>query len=742
MIVSPEQNTEPVAEDKRAASIVKFVTTMQRESERETGPDRQRFELANKMFKGEQPWSSDRENSQWMAQPFVHEFSTIVRRCAAAAQDLVFQRPDFFSLVPLNERDMGGGELARISQKAVNYYLKEARFENLFYEYCLCGGINGVGIFKVTPKLEKKYKAEYVVAKIQEQQEDSREQVRGIEPPALPDLSDSPELTEAELKKAADDIFGKTGSQRPTLTPTEYLEFCVAIDLTNPPNWFWEPDCNDLQKTPYAGEKFYKRFYELVPLFEAGVLDKTKKDELKNTVGRRDTAGSAQITTYEGQKSEQRDQIDAKNPYAPVVELVEYFGPWMDPTGDIVSENGELQTHRHFIVGNGKVLLKDERIETYDQKSPYVVSVFSKSPFKAIGQGIADGAIDQNILINQILGLMIDMLMLGIYGAKVANMDAIVDETQLEKGIQPGAIIEAYGRSADEVFSDIPFPINNLAPQVFQLIQYLTLTGEKGSGVDTQSTNPASRARISATEIQSNLERTSQSVLALGRELDANCIEPLVHKIFGLVLQYGLSRDNIELLAQKGVITEDERELILGISEIERFNEIQKKYRVQVKGFRERLERSDFLEKLNNMLASLAQMSPIMPQGTLNLDWRELIKQVVEAYGLDSDKLIPQNSPQDKAREENNLLANDQLISIGEQDMDAYELPVHYDQLLRLPNNSTLRHVIGHMIKMMNAGQQPPPPPPEIARIPEIQELLGPPIDDQKQRVEGPNTLQ
>ena len=86
--------------DEREKQVCAFVTAMVDSCAKQTAIDRERYEVALNLFKGIQDFGAERSNNPALSRVFIHEFSKIVRRAAQAAQDLIFERTDFFDLLP------------------------------------------------------------------------------------------------------------------------------------------------------------------------------------------------------------------------------------------------------------------------------------------------------------------------------------------------------------------------------------------------------------------------------------------------------------------------------------------------------------------------------------------------------------------------------------------------------------------------------------------------------------------
>ena len=534
--------------DERKAYIAHFVTTMWERSEAETTQDRARWSLAFDLFQGKQDWGDERETQEWMSRPFLHEFSRIVRRAADSLSGLVFEKEDFFQLLPVDLENPGNVELARIFEKIIRHDVDEIQIEVIAADFFIAAGTAGLGVLKIWAGKELIYDAEPIIVEIDKQEQRRESKLRG----AVSNVYSAPQTPEEldEQAKAEFESFFLDPQESPArlaqkLNSKKIQRWKLKARVVDPRNYAFEPDVERIEETPFHVERIFTRFYQLEPEFESGFLDKSeRKNVMKN--GQLSTGNMRSSTSgYKEQKIQTRDQYDNKNEFTPTIELFEYFGPLLGKNGEVLEEN------KHFIVANGKVLLKDDEIGTWTKKSPYITTVLSKSPFKPVGQGIADNAIDQQLLINDLFATFIDMFRLAVYSPTVVDDTALRDPDEVEQGFYPGQVIKTFGKKADDVFSHVPF--NSQPGQlIFQVLQQLRVSGESGAGVDVSSANPSSRARISAREIDANMVRGDESVLALGRVLDASFVKPLIQKLVELRMQFGMDDESPSRASAEG----------------------------------------------------------------------------------------------------------------------------------------------------------------------------------------------
>lgn len=681
-------------------SIVQYVTELRRKALEETQPTRKEWELKADLFAGRQDWGAYREQNPWMSKIFQHEFSVLIRRASNALKGLIFQGRDLFSLASGD----GDTEFRRITEKMLRHYVAESGLEKIFTEYLLTGGIYGISVLKVTAKPKTCWRAEYVTKELEMENNKfyaslPKEYER---PSVISEGSDG--VLEDELMSAFSRIAGPQKSYTRIVEPKKYIEFCSEVELINPFNFCWLPGVRDINKSPFSIETNFPKFFQLNDAFNAGILDKKKRKAVLEKSNYSSADGGNFASTEEGQRILLQEQLGSTDTYMPRVETIEYFGPILDKDGEVLDEC------RRVIIANG-VVVKNHRNPYWHQRPPYFTTVFSKQPFKDVGQGIADNSIDQQLLTNELISLLVDRVRMDVLGAYVVNVTDLEDETQIETSIRPGEIYRARNNTK-EVISPVNFG-SNITPNIIQVVETLKLGGEKGAGVDVSSSNPSSRARISASEVNSNVTRSQESVNNLADTIDLEGIQPVVRAIMNSLFQFGFSSKNLQLLLKKGILSESEFELLEGLDAVELYNETDRAYKIEIKGFKGALERGEFLSRVSEFMAQVNQT----PEARDKVDFGALFTQVAEAYGLDVDKILIQNSPQDKAREENFLLGNNQMLALGEQDADALELPVHYELLLRNPSPAAIAHVQGHIQRILDQGGQPPSPPPEVGKL-------------------------
>lgn len=700
--------------EERENYIANFVSAVWRQYADETLADRERWTLGFNLFNGKQDWGDEREEQEWMSRPFLHEFSRIVRRSADAMSGMVFEKDDFFQLIPCDMENPGNVELARIMEKIVRADLRDIDLEDLFSDFCIAAGSAGIGIFKLFVTTCFEYLPEPIIEEIDEQEEKERKKFPKDVEREITEIPTSAEEMDAFIERELADVFGPDGAAprpiRSAIKPKRKAVMRMKASVVDPRNFCFEPDTDRVKTSEIKLERTYKRIYQLESAFENGFFDKKKRKDL---LGLKSTTGvesmSSTVFGYDQQKLGTRDQLKDASEFFPTIEMIEYFGPLLGKMGEVLEEKC------HFVVAGGKVVLRDAEIASWSKKDPYVIAVLCKTPFKAVGQGVADNAIDQQLLINDLFATFLDMFRLAVYSPVVIDDTALRDPEEVEEGFYPGQVIKTFGKTAGEVFSSVPYDAQP-GQLIFQVLQALRVSGEAAAGVDVTSANPSARARISATEVEANMSRGNDSVLALGRNLDSNFVTPLIERVIEYRLQWGFEQEAIDALQERGVITAGEAETLSGISKIERFRELTRKFKVKIKGFRERLERQAFLRNLNEFLA---QVSQLPPEVLASIQWKALLEDAVEAFGFDQNRWIAQNTPQDKAAEENKLLAVGQLISNGDDDMDQLELPVHFSALMSAPTDALVQHVIGHLQRIQQRGEPLPQIPPEV------QQLLG-----------------
>lgn len=708
----------------REAHIVDFVTATQRSFEEQTLPDRAKWREAEDLFAGRMNWGEDNANEEWMSRIFLPEFAPLIREVATLLQNALLERDELVNLIPANDESK---QIALINEKLVRYYIKRMGFFERIYEYLIAGGIYGFATWKQTVLLKPYFRPEVVIEQLDDQLTKQLNAITTAEVKKDTLFPDSEADIQEALSRAVNRILGNAGEGQfkpPSIKKKKSLEFCFGLELVNPFNYFTMPD-NKLNESAIHIERSYCKLFQLAPLFEAKYFSDAKRKDLASSsrgFSGRGTSGYA--ANYNSLKWRQRSQLDDRSPYFPNVELSEYYGPLLDKNGEPVDDKSY-----HFVIANGQHLLRDALNPSWEQQSPYFSAIFGARPFKPNGVGVGDSMANIQRVINELFSLYVDALKLDTYAPMAVNADMLLDPSQIDGGIRPREVIQLYGGDAKTAFSELPRASNNSA-ELFQTIQQLSLSGQKGASINTMTSNPASRARISAAEVQSNDSRRIAASSSLAKEIDQGCIEPLVERTLSLILQYGFTADNLDLLRMRGVLSDSEYELLANIPPVERFLEASKNYTLDVRGLRSAVERRDFLARLTELLQQLNQMPPDAKQ---RLDWSRILTDAIETYGFNANKWLRQNTPQDKALEENALLKLGQQVSILPDDDHVAHLPAHYQAVLEAgPQPSLVAHIQGHIQGAQINGLQIPPPPPEVA-----QALGLPPPQAQQERSLG-----
>lgn len=701
--------------DKRQeeAYIVKFVTETQLSYERQTTEDRQRWKFSEQLFAGKQDWGADSDREEWMARCFLPEFAPIVRDVATFVQSTILERSD--ELVNLIPPDESSKEMADILEVLIRHFLEQMRFYERFYEWALCGGIYGFATWKIYTSNKVCWRPEVVMQQIKKSQakdKKSLNKVEGARPVIVPE---SMEEIERGLYDASNRLFGGV-PPRPQFESKRYIDLAFGLDNVYPLNFFWHPDALDINTAPVKIERIRKKLFELEPSFENGFFDSKKLDKIAGQFSAGSASGTLNPKVSEDYRT--RNQYSQKLRHFPDVELLEYYGPLTNESGRTIRENC------HFVVANNKHLLRNSEIQTWSRRDPYFSTVFSQRPFKADGVGVADGAADMQIIINDLFSMYVDKLKMDIYAPLGVRTDQLKDPTQIEAGIEPGAMIETL-EDPRAVLAELPKSAPEISAPLFQTVEKLSLSGQKAAAVNTTSANPASRARITGTEISANENRRQQSINQIVTQIDLSCIQPVVEHVKSLVLQYVFDPAILKQLVDRGILMSSQMSFVMGLPPIQRFYEANKAYKLDVKGFRIVIERNEHLMRIGEFMQKIPQLPP---QAQSMINFRALLVELSESYGFKSDKILNQYTQADKAREENQLIVT-QMLSVAENDDDFAHLGPHYEALLQNgPSDTAIFHVNQHIQRLVQRGQNLPPPPPEVAQmlgLPDPKQMIG-----------------
>lgn len=684
--------------EQRDSYLVEFIVGTMKTWEDETMDDRLRWEDNENLFRGRMDWGPVRSNDENLSTPFLHEFAPIIRRAAIAAHGTIFGQRKFYELIA---GDLADPEFLRIHEKLIVRALNDIKFARDFGEYLISGCIYGLATYKLAVEQEVYWKDDYILEEITKVRDEQMRSLsskidRGEQEYIVPGSQDQ---ALSGMSDAADAILGPSTLYKERLGQKKGVRFAQKLSLVNPFNFFWMPDVEHINDSSITIQRIFKKGFEVVPLFKDGILDNSKRKEVFQS--------ARKPSEYINQKLQQADLTDRAQSQFPVVELLEWFGPIPTKSGDdIIVENG------HIIIANRQVVVKASTNGYYQQLPPYLTAIFNKMPFKSSGAGVADGAAEQQKIRNTVFAGFLDLVNEDVHPPVLVNSDKLQDPDEVLGGVYPRQIIEVQDvTSPEDAIARLPNR-STMGAQVFQVLELLSLSGQKGAGVDTQTANPASRARITAAEVQNNVDKASDSLNFLAHELDKNCIEPILHRVHSYILQYGYDSKELERYKEEGTLSESEVMYIQNLSHKERMSEVKRPMSFEIRGFRAAMERQQILQRYNEFVFTF-QQNPIAAQ---KVDFDYVLKKGAELHGFEADKWLLQNGPYDAAREENNLLVTNRFVAILPNDPDEIHLVTHYQAVQTSGGtDALLQHIMAHIQAAMQKGGKVPPPPPEVA---------------------------
>lgn len=695
--------------------IIDCVLSLVKFSEESTQTDRARWQLAHSLFAGKYSEEGDSDDEDGKSDVSLHTFAKICRSSASAIQEILHQDPRFYEFAPPDGEVLD--EFGRAVEKIHRYRVDQLKLPCHTYKFVLAGAIAGLAVNKlrVVPKLEDT--EAYLLSLLQKEVEKEKAGMSSQVELTPVDVSD--ELVNQIFEPGITDevtlgsLLATGGKPSRSKKGTKRLKYDIEISLVNPANYFWDPLVSNIKESTWCAERYWAPMYKLDPLFKSGFL-KNKKEliDCLNEGGRTHSSGLLG-EDFEYQNYLYQDQNYRPNEYCPMIEIIEYYGPVLKKgTGEIEKE------HQRIIIANGKVIIKEGDITDWKRRAPYFASVMSEVPFKAIGAGVADSGIDNELIANRIMSLALDQLAFTVHGVSGIKVDDLEEPDQVEQGFHPGMILKFRNSTTavKDAFHQIDHNPQNTFP-ILQMIEKLELAANASAGVDTTSANPTSRARISAAEVRNNSDRSSRSQYTLGRELDDTYLEEALIRVLDFVLQYDLENAALMEFAASGILTEPEVSLIQSIPKDERLRESKRKYKLSVKGFRERLQKNEFLSRLSEFMQQINSLINTNPAVIQMIDFKYLLKSFSEAYGVNTDKMIIGNNPADRAREENTMLEEDRMVEVFQQDEHVAHLPQHYELLMRAQNQAAITHIQQHVMIAAQNGLNFPPPPPELQGI-------------------------
>jgi len=314
------------------------------------------------------------------------------------------------------------------------------------------------------------------------------------------------------------------------------------------------------------------------------------------------------------------------------VELMEYWG-------DLYLGNGEVAKNVTCTVANRKYLIRPPTPNPYIHgKFPFVWASPYKRPFCVYGESMAENVIHLQEGITDLYNAMCDGVKYNLVRGFEIDVDAVADEDDFAEGIVPGKIFKKFGQGRLVTGVDV----GGMGQEAIIFYDLLDREFQNHSGItEFMMGLPGGRTRRTATEIEIKVSEAYTLLNDIARSIETNLLEPLLERIYKLVLQY--QEDFMDLVDILGF---EDAQRLSAMTPAERFQAISGNFKYKARGVTVQLTRMRDIERITQLLAILGR-SPLIQ--VINMP--RLLKKLVEALGFDPSEMVfeffeqPENVP-------------------------------------------------------------------------------------------------
>lgn len=642
------------------------------------------------------------EKEDWQSKISVNKYAVSIRSSVASIIRMIISSPNWYELEPQGNNPKAE-RMRPAFEKLMGHRMDKANFKE-HLETALLTAFTSMSTLVVDWRNVLKQNPIFILKEAEKQaQKEARKFNAKVANPLVPALPAQEEM--AESLSASLDSF-VLEAQGETVTEPKVEEFVVvgelhlrdAIDTQT----YWEPTVQYMNDSPWRADKWEIPLYSLYAQAEALGISKDKLEDLANKKGNIGGAFSL-IQTFKD-KYHNRNPVPGKTD---IVELTYYAGP-------LVENNKVTKPFYYALIANNSVILKDGVYPFFEPDSannPYVTACINRIPYKAVGAGIGENAIELQKTLDSNLNMAVDSLRLALCGVTVSDASKLVDQSQLDEGTYPGMNISVKD-TADvrRVFNrvDIASPLTN---QVHPVNNEISSAFDQLTGVNelqTGGNNPYSRT--SATESEAKLQSGANSTTMIAYSVEQSLFIPFLKKVLARELQFGIPNimNDAEALS---LLTPDEQQEILSLSTSEKLQVISQWYNYKINGLSAIANRNEKVSRDNEMLQIIGS-NPIF-QGITDIP--ALLKEVWANRGVKNPAqfLLTEGTPTEILAKETELLMSNHLVIPAETD----DHKMHLEQqgpIAQSPwaTDAMKQHVQYHMqmlqaLEMAQAQQQP-----------------------------------
>lgn len=565
--------------------------------------------------------TSDLED--WQATFSLPTLNQAVNDAKTDLVDALINKSDWYDLDERNPSDVEAKALKTPLKKLTDYYLASSNAKTI------CNNIIGaamiaIGDVAVHWQQKKQLNPNWVSWYSRKQSTSPTDKVKQY-------ASMTPEDIANALEGVGMDLEGFVAGEKMDKEPAKYVEVgTLRFDVPHFKNTYWDAYATTINTSRWRAYEFELQDYQVKEYQRAGVFTQAASQLLK----RKGNNGCYTFTAYYGPRFKMTDGVkEAVNDG--------YYCIW---SHDIIVASGDYPY-----------------IEVDEATHPMVTAIAKSVPFNNAGQSPAEYATEMARWHDHNWRIVCDQLRFGILGFNAVNTHMIENREILDNGLEPGSLILVKG-DPREAFSHIALtdnrenqyhPVNETLRNY--IIQSIGTTGLGGAGL---------KSRATSAEVRAVQDSASKSIGSMAQELQESFVLPFLQKVFARVIQFGL-KDLATNPSAQAVLTEDELQLLLQLSEDMQIKILQTFYRFKLRDYTSKDEDAQKLDNIASLLNAAGQ-NPYFQQA---INYKKLLSLLTDLLGLKEEALLnTEPSELDVIASENLLLEQGKPVMPGQTD--------------------------------------------------------------------------
>lgn len=330
-------------------------------------------------------------------------------------------------------------------------------------------------------------------------------------------------------------------------------------------------------------------------------------------------------------KALETDQAPTMSNYRFKIEIIEAWGTFLGPDGEVMYEN-----HVCAVANNRILIRKPSPNPFWHGKSPFVVAPLMRVPHSVWHRALMDAPASLNQVINEHYNLILDAGFSEVWGVRQLRESWIDNADEFSDGIPSGAVLKANtlcppGQKALERVDS--GTMSNQALSVLQQtngeFQIAALTPDLRQGILPERATKA-------TEVVAAEQAITSTFNGMAKTVEEDYIKQVLCLSFLTIMQHVEDLNKMELEANFG---KERAEKLLSLSKKTRFAGTADGFDFQVFGITQTLNKGRDFKKLTSLLQTISGSDVLSDQFSQKYDFGKLLDEIMKSLDVNMDKI-------------------------------------------------------------------------------------------------------